>query len=84
MSLSIRISPQASKVLAAEARSSAGDAAVVRLRIHSRPHTSPRRITCKVMPLRDERDIPVIINMIHDSGGARAPMLLAEGTIGGP
>jgi hypothetical protein len=76
MSISLRRSPQASKVLAIEAKSVASCAKTVQLRL--RTHRS------RVIPLNDMSSTHVVIHMIHDAGGAKAPMLIWEGTTGGP
>lgn len=78
---SISISPQISRVMELESRSSDANANVVRLRIKTK--NSVRKLnkikySCKVMPLRDEDDIPVIINILHGIGGAKAPYLSSD------
>ena len=90
MSVSIRISPQASKVLATEARSTGSDATVIRMRIkkfHNRKSSCYTTNSSKVMPLIHCALNPsdsVIINVIHDAGGAKAPSLIYESMAGGP
>ena len=131
MSGSIRVSPQASKVLSMETRSTGSDATVIHLRLKKSGHarkqsfytaynskvqsvSNYKRITsgcaeletegnavvvqCKhtlkecaynwhstVLPLRyDAADEPYVINIIHDTGGAKAPWLICEGNAGGP
>lgn len=79
---SISISPQISRVLELESRSSDASASVVRLRIKTKKNDLHRKLkikySCKVMPLRDEDDIPVIINILHGVGGAKAPYLSCD------
>jgi hypothetical protein len=87
MSVSIRISQQASKVLAMESRSTGSDATVIHTVIHMRLKKSHARkpsfysnYSSKVQPLRYEAgDEPCVINIINDTGGAKAPWLICEG-----
>jgi hypothetical protein len=88
MSVSIRISPQASKVIALDSRSTGSDATVIHMRMkksHARKSSFYTAYSSKVLPLRhDTADEPCVINIIHDTGGAKAPWLICEGTTGGP
>ena len=92
MSASIRISQQASKVLAMESRSTGSDAKVIHTVIlmrlknpHSRKPSFYSNYNSKVLPLSlDAADEPCVINIIHDNGGAKAPLLIYEGTTTGP
>jgi hypothetical protein len=78
--------PQVSRLLNVETSSSESSAVVVRLRMKTKTKVNimrkfayvPPSYTCKVIPLRDEDDIPVIINIIHDTHGAKAPYLFAD------
>ena len=89
MSVSIRISQQASQVLAMESRSTGSDVSVINTVIHMRLKKSHARKSSfyttyhsKVLPLRYEAaaDEPCVINIIHDKGGAKAPWLICEGS----
>jgi hypothetical protein len=90
MSDSIRVSPQTSKVFASEARSTGSDATVIRMRIkksHSRKPSFYTTYSSKVMPINHlytPTQDSVIINIIHDVGGAKAPSLVYEAIAGGP
>jgi hypothetical protein len=77
------ISPQISRVLEMETTSSDSSAIVVRLHIKTKTKSVIRKLartqySYKVMPLRDEDDIPVIINILHGIGGAKAPYLPSD------
>jgi hypothetical protein len=76
MSISIRISPQTSKVLAFETRSTGSDATVVRMRV-TRTQSIRRRTMSPSSPLSSPSDA-VIINIMHDAGGAKAPRLMHD------
>ncbi len=89
MSVSIRISPQASKIIAIESRSTGSDVTVIHMRLkkshHARKSSFYTAYSSKVLPLRhDIADEPCVIDIIHDTGGAKAPWLICEGTTSGP
>lgn len=80
-SMTRRHSPQASKILAIESKSVGSCAITIQKRIRAIRNKSSR-----VMPISGggTSSPHVIIHMIHDAGGAKAPMLIYEGTSGGP
>lgn len=81
MSSMVRRSPQASKILAIDSKSVGSCAITIQKRIHAMRLNKSSR----VIPLMCGTSSPhVIIHMIHDAGGAKAPMLIYEGTSGGP
>jgi hypothetical protein len=85
----IHISPlpqtlsQTSKVIALERRSTESDATVIHMRLkksHARKSSFYTQYSSKAMPYyAAAADEPCIINIIHESGGAKAPWLIHEG-----
>ena len=82
-------------MMASESRSTGSDATVIRMRIkkshapHSRKPSFYTTYSSKVMPIshysaHSSYSESVIINIIHDDGGAKAPSLVYEAMAGGP
>lgn len=74
-----------------ESRSTGSDAKVIHTVIlmrlknpHSRKPSFYSNYNSKVLPLSLDADEPCVINIIHDNGGAKAPLLIYEGTTTGP
>lgn len=94
VSVSVRVSPQASKVLASESRSTGSDATVIRMRMkksHPRKPSYYSMYNSKVIPLHyygsrhnHHNEESFIVNIIHDAGGAKAPCLIFDETTGDP
>ncbi len=73
------ISPQVSRILNMETKSSDSSATIVRLRIKAKKSKRCKRVrvpqSYSVISIRDEDDIPFIINILHNADGAKAPHL---------